>query len=172
MIPNKALYKIVSTFVPDFKDNYSPSYETRLQVQKIVYLFDQLRGKNSYGFSWYLAGPYSSTLTRQVYDSLLVEVKDDWNKLELSDFANMYVEQLSDLIRKAKEQNSELSDSRLYELLASILYIKNTYFANDFEDEMLASIKDKLLINKPHFTETQNLDAIIQLVINLESKTE
>ena len=71
MISASAVYRIIKEFVPNFLESYESDYSTRLKVQKIIYLFEQFIDDDSYGFSWYLAGPYSSVLTHQVYSEIV-----------------------------------------------------------------------------------------------------
>ena len=87
MLPTKALYRIIDTALKDSIEHYKDDYEVRVKTQKFIYLFDQMWGENFYDHSWCLAGPYSATLTHQIYDSLLDDLsnnKEAWNKIKLS----------------------------------------------------------------------------------------
>lgn len=168
MIPTKALYKLVTEFIPDALETYESNYNTRLKVQKLVYLFEESRGTNTYGFSWYLAGPYSSVLTNQVFNSLLkADPKeiDEWRNLEFTDSINALIGSVKDLIKSAKDKNNQLEESQLFELLASIAYIKENMTSLGADEEQFQKIKNKLIANKPHFKDIQNLDEIIKLVM-------
>jgi uncharacterized protein YwgA len=168
MLPTNALYRLTKEFIPDVYLSYKSSFQTRLKVQKLVYLFEQFFGNNSYGFSWYQAGPYSSTLTKQIYGSLLVESPDTiskWDDLKFSESAQEIINKISSLISDAKRINNEtLNETQLFELLASIRYI---FITNKFSNSQnrVTQIRDVLLLNKPYFNGTQGLNEIIQLVI-------
>lgn len=171
MIPTKALYKIIKRFLPDALESYDNSYETRLKTQKLIYIFGQASGIDSYEFSWYLAGPYSSMLTHQIYEDLL-QVPfanfEEWDKLQFSDAIELTLSKMSIFFNQARSINKEIDQTRLFELLASIIYIEKHTNFDDIVNPLdkLARIRDKLLLNKPHFQNSKNLDEIIQLVLS------
>jgi hypothetical protein len=50
--------------------SYETSFNSRLVLQKTVYLMEQFGLNIGYSFSWYLRGPYSPNLTRDTYELL------------------------------------------------------------------------------------------------------
>ncbi len=48
--------------------NYEKNFDSRLVLQKTVYLMQQFGLNIGYSFSWYLRGPYSPNLTRDAYE--------------------------------------------------------------------------------------------------------
>ncbi|NCB74272.1 MAG: hypothetical protein EOM51_05965 [Clostridia bacterium] len=174
MLPIKALYKVISEFVPDFKSNYTSCYETRLQAQKAVYLFTQLINDDSYGFSWYIAGPYSACLTHQLYNELFADDTNtsEWDKLVFTPAAQEILQKLREMLEESTAQNGDLDATKRLELLGSIWYIAANSRAIDGTNK-IAVVKEKLILNKPHFRDTENLDEIINLVLcNIESNKE
>ena len=167
MLPTKALYLIMKEAIPNSIERYEDDFETRLKTQKFIYLFDQIWGEDSYCHSWYLAGPYSSVLTHQIYNELLPllnENKTTWDDLKLSDYAKDTIEQVKSLISNVQRKAKNLSESSTYELVASVWYIAEK--KNGFDE---CGIKNELVLNKPHFKSVDNLDQIIHLVT--ETKT-
>lgn len=166
MMPTEALYKIINEFIPGDIETFERSYESRLKVQKLVYLFEEIRGVNTYGHSWYLAGPYSSALTSQMYNSLLKadsEQRNKWDSLEFLPSIKEVNDSLNKFICEAKLVDETLNETKLYELLASVWYIIKKY---KFKTDDTQTIKEKLLLAKPHFDNIQKtkLDDLINLV--------
>lgn len=97
----------------------------RKRIQKAVYL-GQLTGVDlGYRFSWYLMGPYSTSLTQDYYQ--LVEAIDLGDK----SFENM---KLLSLVKKKlqtilpvfqKPEQVQLDDQDWLELVASLHYLRN-----------------------------------------------
>lgn len=164
MLPTKALYLLMKEAIPESITNYDKDYKTRLKTQKFIYLFDQICGDDLYNHSWYLAGPYSSTLTHQIYEELLVSLNENqsqWDKSALSDEATSVISKVKDLVSETEKMAVELetSDSSVYELVASIWYIAKRKKSTE-------EIRKDLLLNKPHFTKVNKLDGIIQFINN------
>ncbi len=161
MLPTKVLYRIMKEAMPNSIKHYKNDYKTRLKTQKFIFLFDQMWGENLYNHSWYLAGPYSSTLTHQIYDELLESIEinqEKWDKLVLSEDVKDTISKVQALVKNAKAKaDCELSESSSYELVASIWYIAKR-IKRDGE------IERELLLNKPHFKDVKNLPKIIQLI--------
>ncbi len=162
MLPIIAVYRVIKEFVPDLIEKYENDYETRLKAQKIMYLFEQFLNDDSYGYSWYLAGPYSSKLTHQLYDELFNcesgNLTKEWENITFTPFAQKIIDDLHEFINDSNKINNSLPDYSRFELLASIWYLA----INSPNDRNY--IKDKLLLNKPHFKNTLNLDELIDLV--------
>ena len=166
MIPTAALYRIVKHFIPDIIESYEDDYKIRLKVQKIIYLFGQFRNENYYEFSWYLAGPYSSSLTQQCYKSLTktdpASIKK-WENLNLSEQTSRAVEDIKELIAKAKGiLYGQLPDEKIYELVASIWYIATN---NNFPSDRLKKVQTELINGKPEFSGLSKIDEIIKLTL-------
>ena len=124
------------------------SFLDRLKLQKAVYLI-QLTGIDlGYRFSWYIRGPYSSELTKDLFNisSNLSTLNNIIKKYSFSD-------DIKPLIRKSKKllekpSNINLSDAEWYELLASLHYLKHIAFIpnaknKDFEEVYKALPGDK-----------------------------
>lgn len=116
----------------------------RKRVQKAVYL-GQLTGVDlGYRFSWYLMGPYSTSLTQDYYE--LAEAIDLGDKdFENKKLKSSVKEKLSKIIPIfQKPANVTLDDQDWLELVASLRYLRSvSQYDNEKAKEI---IKD----NKPH----------------------
>ncbi|MCI8500945.1 MAG: hypothetical protein HFJ85_01780 [Oscillospiraceae bacterium] len=166
MLPDSALYRVVKEFFPTAFNDYKNSYEKRLQVQKLVYIFETAYGKSLYGFSWYLAGPYSSILTHQIYDTLLAETEQysQWDRLTFSDKVVGLIQKIKNVYHEAEKYDTKCDATRLWELLASLLYLRENMDLSK-EKDPAEILKNKILANKPHFKDTPHLNEIINLIL-------
>lgn len=93
-----------------------PSVDTfsdRKKLQKLVYLIENFGIDLGFRFSWYVFGPYSSKLTRVMFD------KDQGTSSKLSSIPN-----LKDKIMNLKKfLGDDITSSNKLELLASVHYI-------------------------------------------------
>lgn len=117
--------------------------EKRKLIQKAVYLGQRSGVDLGYRFSWYLMGPYSTSLTQDYYK--LVEALNtgdsEYKKRKLK-------ENFKEKLVKVKEifkvpDNVKLSEHGWLELLASLHYLENISKFNESE------IKEKLKKEKP-----------------------
>lgn len=146
------------------------SFEDRLISQKKIYLLQSLGTDLGYEYNWYVRGPYSPSLTNYIYNNIDVLSVSDFSKYKLSAIA----EKNLDLVNKLSELKSEtnLSTSSWYELLASLLYIKNN--SSSWGVSNSDSIFEKLIDYKPQYSNQQCKSAydvlIKQGLINQEEK--
>ena len=166
-ISNDSLYKIITELITNFGD-YENSYETRLQTQKVIYLFEVLNNSNYYDYSWYLAGPYSAELSRQIYQSIIKEPEPNrrgWENVVLNSKAN----EIIDKIRRCIDQsnriiNRSLQRTQLLELIGSIVYIAKNYVSTT-NPNRLEIVVNKLKLNKPQFADVNNLRDLVRYII-------
>src|SRR6185295_9114270 len=96
------------------------SVEDRLRIQKAVYLA-QLGGADlGYRYSWYLKGPYSTTLTQDYYalHKSLESGDDAYDSKQLKEGISASLRKARNYLRKPVQVG--LSKPSWYELLASI----------------------------------------------------
>ncbi len=113
----------------------SDKFECRIKAQKLAYILQKFIGKTLYDdFNFYMRGPYSRELAKEYFNH-----KEDFAKgrsnLELT-------KEEKEEIKRAVPLLKELNQMEL-EIVASLLYLKDTGF-----DENQAEIKLKDL--KPH----------------------
>lgn len=125
------------------------SMDQRVLVQKKFYIAQVLGAKFGYKFTWYLRGPYSKNLTANVYDILSQDL-DELDGYELSEKACNICDKVNNL---ENENTVHLSVSDWYELLASIVFLRDNYGIDGLKDKR--SIKSKLKELKPWYTDEQ-----------------
>ncbi len=122
------------------------TFEDRLRMQKLVYLAKSFGVKLDYGYNWYLHGPYSRELTRDLY-----EITQNRSVAEepLSQNETRKIDQLKSFLGKDSESPDRL------ELLASIQYLKDVGKSVDASDqEILQVLREK----KRYFSEQEIQD--------------
>ncbi len=111
-------------------------FNDRLRLQKLGYLVQALGASGGFTFSWYLRGPYSSSLTRMLYGEEEIGILG--KKQRLSDDEKTIMQNLKKLL------GNKLDDPELLELYASAWYLlpkQNVtkedvkYVFDTFEDE-------------------------------------
>ncbi len=115
------------------------SLDDRLRIQKAVYL-TQVAGINlGYSYSWYVKGPYSTSLTQDYFD-LATEVIDDVPTLDATS-----TEKLKQIKNKIERPlDVDLGIPQWYELLASLHYLIKELKKSDDD------AKKTVLLSKPH----------------------
>lgn len=120
-----ALKKVIDELkLPTKVDNFSD----RLKLQKAIYLLQLTKLDLGYRFSWYLRGPYSSGLTRDLFElcSSEREYKEAVHGYSFDRTIKKYLEKSKQLLSKPK--GIELQDELWYELLASLHFLKHFVF--------------------------------------------
>jgi len=129
-------------------------FNDRLRLQKLGYLAQSLGASGGFTFSWYLRGPYSSSLTKMLYSAEEVGILG--KKMSL-------LKEEKDIIKNLKKLlKNELSDPRLLELYASVWYLLPK---RDVTEEDVKYVVGRIFVEKPEFTRTEVkkcVDAILQ----------
>ena len=129
---------------PDFKFSMG-SFDDRLRLQKFVYLLQTFDIYLGYDFSWYIRGPYCSTLATCGFG--LVEIYNRIPDDEKVKFVNSSVQDNFKTFSKfiaGKEH-----DADYLEIAASLHYLKSLGMYSD--DQVLEKVKNK----RPSFTAQQ-----------------
>lgn len=122
------------------------SFQNRLKLQKATYLI-QLSGIDlGYRYSWYLRGPYSTALAKDLYelDANSEEYKNVSKKYDFEDEIKSLIGQCIELLTKPSDIN--LPEEEWYELLASLHYLKHIAFISNLEEKDF----EKVYENLPH----------------------
>jgi uncharacterized protein YwgA len=101
------------------------SFQTRLRLQKAVYLMQSFGADLGYRYNWYIRGPYSSSLADDLYaiEPLKVSLAAEAQKsVELTSDGKALLNRVA---RALDARPEGLSDYRWYELLASARYLKD-----------------------------------------------
>ena len=112
-----------------------PEFSTlndRIELQKLVYLAQEATGTHVYHFNAYIRGPYSPSLTRDLYGLLEPGRRDELN--EQASAFRFGSSTVDDLERAKQVVSTETSLNRVewLELAASMLY-KHDEFGEDFD---------------------------------------
>lgn len=141
----------------DVFDRYKTNYETRLHVQKAIYLFQELTGVNmGYYFSWYIAGPYSPSLTSTIYNDILNRLEEDPNYGQIAKLNTKGQVAVDNVVAFVSTPPKELNltTAKWWELIASIHYLKKQRTLND------ENLAQELRLSKPYFSE-EHIDAAL-----------
>lgn len=124
-------------------------FTARLILQKTIYLLQGLHGLDlGYRYSWYLRGPYSSTLTRDVFEIVENRTLQDsiWQRHKLSSSAKDILTRFKRAVFDTKPADMDLAV--WLELLSSTHYLLND---PSRKDKSKSAIHAELLKLKPHF---------------------
>lgn len=105
------------------------SFESRVSLQKIVYLTQALGVRMGYRYSWYLHGPYSPELTSDAYELQNTEKRVRLDQA-FTEGEQKSLERLSKAIRDLSNESDVLSSDWL-EALASLHWIGNKWNWNE-----------------------------------------
>ena len=130
------------------------SFDSRIKLQKLVYLSDTFGIPLGFNFTWYVYGPYSPQLTKIMFDK---EIGDSNNIDEISNVKNT--------ILKLKEfLGNDIHSSDKLELITSLHYIC-TFYKDDLNNSK-SKIISILREEKPKFSKkltTEYLEKVVTL---------
>ncbi|MCA9162489.1 MAG: hypothetical protein R3C99_23825 [Pirellulaceae bacterium] len=132
-------------------------FASRLILQKTVYLIEEAGIKLSYPFNWYLRGPYSPALTRDLFD--LASNREDIDGWVLDEHSRSVAQRLRPLISDEPDEEPAAKARRL-ELLASLHYLSRRRGV-DLRDAEQATAQ--LALNGKHFNNAEVVAAIQRL---------
>ena len=144
-----SLLKVLRSFGEINLDYFSE----RLRLQKLGYLAQKLGVNEGYSFSWYIHGPYSSSLTSVLFagDEMGIFEKD----VELSDKEK----NVANLLRSLLE--GEVNDPNFLELYASIWYLMPK---GEFSEKEKKSIMDIMCKEKSQFSGPEIKTALEKII--------
>jgi uncharacterized protein YwgA len=126
------------------KDIDMNSLDTRIKLQKLVYILKSEGIDFGYNFTWYIRGPYSSDLAD---DGFYL------SKRMAETFSTPYNKSTEDqtVIDKLSKVKHIIRNSNTAELVASYLFLHRNYGVNT---------TDELMKRKPRFTENEINDVM------------
>lgn len=132
-------------------------FDARLILQKAVYLLEEAGIRLGYSFNWYLRGPYSPGLTRDLYD--LASNTEDVAGWVLDDHSRTVASRMRPLLVGEAGEDIAPKAKRL-ELLASLHYLARRRQLNVDEVERATA---QLAQNGKHFSRDEVADAMQEL---------
>jgi uncharacterized protein YwgA len=134
------------------------TFTDRMALQKVIYLCQAASVHLGYRYNWYLRGPYSPDLTRDAFD-LKAKQGSGFDDTAGWSLDGASLQRLQEL-RPLWESQPESSRPRWLELLASVLFLKQSY---DGRNQDLAGLRGILRRNEKHFTEDEIRTALTEL---------
>ena len=133
----------------------------RLKLQKTIYLLEASGMQLGYGFGWYRYGPYSQDLVYDAYD-VLQEEEDYGQRTKEYKFNAATNTKIGEFKRTF---GRILGNSQMLELVASICFIKNTWYPELNESNAFKYLtKHKTLFyNGEEITEPKTQEAFVLL---------
>ena len=132
------------------------TFRSRLRLQKLAYLAQEMGAGNRYFHSWYVHGPYSSPLTSTLFSG---------NDLDKFSSEPSLTENESRIVSLLKAlMGKEISKPSKLELIASIWYLLPSHKISKEDQETVLEIMCR---EKPHFNRSEVVSAL-QTVINFK----
>lgn len=155
-----ALTKLITevTGDRDFFIDFQSNYKKRVIAQKLIYfLQSHLGAATRWPFNWYIAGPYSPSLAKELYtiSEDLPRITQGASRATLTPSAKVLIQRLQSFVHYDYE-SLELDLASWVELLASVDYIAK-WRKLDLNDERLL---EEVLRAKPKFARGQIRRAI------------
>ncbi len=130
MLDRKLMAVIEKTFGDNYFKKYTEKFETRLMVQKVLYILTHSQAskkiKFPYRWTFYLHGPYSSEIAHMIYYIAELEKSERGEFEELTSEETKIIEIFKEfrnkLIHICKPENLT---GKHFEMLATLIYIAN-----------------------------------------------
>jgi len=133
-------------------------FDDRLRLQKLAYLSQKLGASYQFPFSWYVHGPYSTSLTSVLFSGDEVGAFDE--DVTLNTKEKHVVKNLKSLL------GENVCNSFFLELYASIWYFTpNRKLSGEDKKHVLELIR----IEKPHFNEAR-IKVALERIISFREK--
>ena len=129
-------------------DNFNMSnLDGRIVFQKTIYFLQEFKVNLGYGFSWYIYGPYSTSLAMSGFE--LIKKMGNLSEIKFTkkEYENNFQQFLIFL-------GSKKNDSNWLELLASLHFLKKIYPTESKEQIIARVMKKQPYLNKKEFCET------------------
>lgn len=127
------------------------SFDNRLDIQKTIYLAQEMGLKLGLSYNWYIRGPYSPDLSNLIYD---VNVREEDSTINLTEYAKDRLNMLKEFVSNSVPESMKGNVLSWKELLASIHYLK---FKNGYG---ASKINEIISTQKPWYSEEEVKKAI------------
>ncbi len=128
-------------------------FNDRMYMQKLAYLVQEMQTNEAHVFSWYVRGPYSPTMTAQLYRHLERKTHGGVPQLDDSEAA------VRDMMRELL--GDKIHDPLTLELFASLWYLMPDAKVSK---EAHGSIIKTMCREKPHFSKDQIERALAKII--------
>lgn len=118
-------------------------FTNRLRLQKISFLAQEMGVNGGFPFSWYIRGPYSSSLTSTLF--MGEEVDAFRESIQLTESEQNVINNLRNLL------GENIDDSRTLELYASVWYLMSSHPNEDELDRVIAIMNEE----KPKYSNNE-----------------
>lgn len=143
---NESVLRILRSLGPIRLDAFSD----RLRLQKLAYLAQEMGADKKYSYSWYVYGPYSSSLTSALYSGVELDKFD--SKPNLTEDEDKIASKLEMLLGK------NISDPDKLEIFASVWYLlPATREATKKDQDTIIEVMHK---KKPYFKNSDVCNAL------------
>lgn len=129
------------------------NFDNRLKYQKLIYLVQNSGLSLGYGYNWYVRGPYSPSLTQDLFEiNRNNQIFESGKRLALQNEQEIAkrIETIKTLLGK------NIENSVFLEVLASLIYLKKSSAKSD-----CASLKKRLLTLKPRLNQTSGIEEML-----------
>ena len=148
---DEPIFRILRSLGPIHLDTFS----ARLKLQKLAYLAQEMGAGKKYSYSWYVYGPYSSSLTSVLYLGVELGRFDSEPNLTKDE---------AEIVSKLKQLLDEnISNPSKLEIFASVWYLlPTTRIASKKDQDTIIEIMHK---KKPHFKDSDVRNAL-DIILN------
>lgn len=137
----------------DFGEINLEHFNDRLRLQKLTYLAQNLGATNEYSFSWYIHGPYSTSLTSTLFEG--DEVGAFEAEVTLNTKERKIVKNMKNLL------GEETCNPSILELYASIWYLAPNRKLTEADKKHVEDLMGK---EKPHFNKSEIKNALKKII--------
>lgn len=140
MINRQGLLKLVCD---QFSNLNVQSFQTRILLQKTIFILQEIGLNLGYDYNWYLRGPYSPQLTADAFEiqNDVALFQEEAGKYKLTDTATSVIARVHAII------GEKINDDTFMELVASLVFLSKYYRRND--EDLIVLLKNK----KPKFND-------------------
>ena len=128
-------------------------FNDRLRLQKLGYLAQEFGAKDGFPYSWYIRGPYSSSLANVLF--MGVEVDAFRDQVQISHEEQTIVNKMQKLL------GDGINDPETLELYASVMYLIPNKKLSENDVKGIVDIMD---IEKPQYSKEQVRKAINDII--------
>ena len=127
-------------------------FNNRLKLQKLGFLAQEMGVDGGFPFSWYIRGPYSSSLTSTLF---MGEEVDAFNEpIRLTEREQNVVNNLQHLLGES------IDDPRTLELYASMWYLMSSHPT----DDELERVIEIMNVEKPKYSDNEIADVFRRIL--------
>ena len=142
------------------KDFSYDSFDQRLEMQKAVYLLQEMGASiGDYAFFWYKHGPYSQDLQDAMHDVCYSTAGNTTSEIAFSKDTDLIIKSVGDMLN----QSVVYSRKDWAECLASLHYLKTRIYPAFSKNELITELEKR----KPHLSNRKANEKAYDLVADL-----